>query len=55
MGQENTQTNKWKQITTKENQLDGVYHACNPSYLRGRDQEDHGLNPPLEKCLQNFI
>jgi hypothetical protein len=22
-----------------------VAHACNPSYLRGRDQEDHGLKP----------
>jgi hypothetical protein len=22
-----------------------VLHACNPSYSRGRDQEDHGLKP----------
>jgi hypothetical protein len=22
---------------------DTVAHACNPSYLRGRDQENHGL------------
>jgi hypothetical protein len=22
-----------------------VAHACNPSYLGGRDQEDHGLKP----------
>jgi hypothetical protein len=22
-----------------------VAHACNPSYLEGRDQEDHSLSP----------
>jgi hypothetical protein len=37
--------------------LDGKYklhwmlvaHACNPSYLGDRDQEDHGLKPGLGK------
>jgi hypothetical protein len=26
-----------------------VPHACNPSYSRGRDQEDHGSKPALGK------
>jgi hypothetical protein len=25
--------------------LDMVVHACNPSYVVGRDQEDEGLRP----------
>jgi hypothetical protein len=25
--------------------------ACNPSYLGGRDQEDHGLKPALANSL----
>jgi hypothetical protein len=26
-----------------------VAHTCNPSYLGGRDQEDHGLRPARAK------
>jgi hypothetical protein len=26
-----------------------VAHTCNPSYSRGRDQEDHGSNPAPSK------
>jgi hypothetical protein len=26
-----------------------VAHTCNPSYLGGRDQEDHGFKPLLSK------
>jgi hypothetical protein len=26
-------------------------HSCNPSYLGGRDQEDHGSKPALSKQL----
>jgi hypothetical protein len=26
-----------------------VVHACNPSYSRGKDQEDHGWKPALGK------
>jgi hypothetical protein len=26
-----------------------VAHACNPSYLGGRDQEDYGLKSPQSK------
>jgi hypothetical protein len=28
-----------------QNQLGKVAHACNPSYSRGRDQEDPSLRP----------
>jgi hypothetical protein len=30
-------------------------HACNPSYLRGRDQEDHGLKPAQANTLRDPI
>jgi hypothetical protein len=35
-------------------------HACNPSYSRGRDQEEHGLkadraNRSQDPVLENFI
>jgi hypothetical protein len=29
-----------------------VTHACNPSYLRGRDQEDHGSKPARANSFQ---
>jgi hypothetical protein len=32
-----------------------VAHACNPSYARGRDQEDRGLKPAEEHSLQDPI
>jgi hypothetical protein len=28
-------------------------HACNPSYLGGRDQEDHGSRPAWAKSSQD--
>jgi hypothetical protein len=28
-----------------------VAHACNPSYLGGRDQEDSGSKPALGKTV----
>jgi hypothetical protein len=30
-----------------------VAHACNPSYLGGRDQEDHGSKPAQANSLQD--
>jgi hypothetical protein len=32
-----------------------VAHACNPTYLRGRDQEDHSLNPARENSLRDPV
>jgi hypothetical protein len=32
-----------------------VVHICNPSYLGGRDQEDHGLKPAWTNSLQEPI
>jgi hypothetical protein len=32
-----------------------VAHACNPSYLGGRDQEDRGLKPAWANSLRNPI
>jgi hypothetical protein len=32
-----------------------VAHTCNPSYLRGRDQEDHGLRPAWVNSLWDLI
>jgi hypothetical protein len=32
-----------------------VAHACNPSYLEGRDQEDHGSKPARAKSSQDPI
>jgi hypothetical protein len=32
-----------------------VAHACNPSYLGSRDQEDWGLKPPWANSLQDPI
>jgi hypothetical protein len=32
-----------------------VAHACNPSYPRGRDQEDHGLKPAQANSSQDPI
>jgi hypothetical protein len=32
-----------------------VAHACNPSYLGGRDQEDHSSKPVWANSLQNSI
>jgi hypothetical protein len=32
-----------------------VAHVCNPSYSRGRDQEDHDLRLALAKKKQNPI
>jgi hypothetical protein len=32
-----------------------VAHACNPSYSRGRDQEDHGLKLARENSSSNPI
>jgi hypothetical protein len=32
-----------------------VAHAYNPSYLGGRDQEDHGLKPAQANSLQDPI
>jgi hypothetical protein len=32
-----------------------VAHACNPSYSRGRDQEDHGSKPAQPNSLQDPI
>jgi hypothetical protein len=32
-----------------------VAHACNPSYLGGRDQEDHGLKPAQANNSQDLI
>jgi hypothetical protein len=32
-----------------------VVHDWNPSYSRGRDQEDHGLKPARENSLQDPI
>jgi hypothetical protein len=30
-------------------------HACNPSYLEGRDQEDQGLKPAQADSLRDPI
>jgi hypothetical protein len=32
-----------------------VAHACNPSYSRGRDQEDHDLKPAQANSLWDPI
>jgi hypothetical protein len=32
-----------------------VTHACNPSYSRGRDQEDHGSKPAWANSFQDPI
>jgi hypothetical protein len=32
-----------------------VAHVCNPSYLGGRDQEDHGSKPIWENSSQDPI
>jgi hypothetical protein len=32
-----------------------VAHASNPSYSRGRDQEDHGLKPAQGNSLRDLI
>jgi hypothetical protein len=32
-----------------------VAHACNPSYLGGRDQEDGGLRPAWSNSSQDTI
>jgi hypothetical protein len=32
-----------------------VAHSCNPSYLGGRDQEDHCSKPPQANGLQDPI
>jgi hypothetical protein len=32
-----------------------VAHASNPSYLKGRDQEDQGLKPAWENSLRDPI
>jgi hypothetical protein len=32
-----------------------MVHACNPSYLRGRDQENHGSKPAWQKSSQDSI
>jgi hypothetical protein len=32
-----------------------VAHACNSTYLGGRDQEDHSLRPPQAKSSQDPI
>jgi hypothetical protein len=32
-----------------------VAHACNPSYLGGRDQEDHGLKPAPGKIVRETL
>jgi hypothetical protein len=32
-----------------------VAHACNPSYLSGRDQEDHGSKPALANSSRDPI
>jgi hypothetical protein len=32
-----------------------VAHACNPSYLGGRDQEDHGLKPAQASSSWDLI
>jgi hypothetical protein len=34
---------------------DYVSHTCNPSYLGGRDQKDHGLKPGQANSLQDPI
>jgi hypothetical protein len=30
-------------------------HACNPSYLGGRDQENRGLKPAQAKFMRPYI
>jgi hypothetical protein len=32
-----------------------VAHTCNPSYLGGRDQEDHSSKPALAKSSLDII
>jgi hypothetical protein len=32
-----------------------VVHACNPSYSRGRDQEDCGLKPAQANSLRDPV
>jgi hypothetical protein len=32
-----------------------VAHACNPSYLGGRDQEDHSLKPAWANSSQDPV
>jgi hypothetical protein len=32
-----------------------VMHVCNPSYLGGRDQEDHVLRPAVGKSYQGSM
>jgi hypothetical protein len=37
-----------------EEQWAPVTHACNPSYLGGRAQKDHGSNPAQENSSSNL-
>jgi hypothetical protein len=39
----------------KKQRLDTVAHACNPSYLGGRDQKDCGSRPAQAKREQDPI
>jgi hypothetical protein len=32
-----------------------VAHACHPSYLGGRDQDDHGSNPTQANSLGPYL
>jgi hypothetical protein len=32
-----------------------VAHACNPSYSKGRDHEDHGLKPAWANSLETLL
>jgi hypothetical protein len=36
----------------KEKSHELVAHSCNPSYSRGRDQEDRGSQPALSKLFE---
>jgi hypothetical protein len=45
----------WVSIKSKKPGWALVAHACNPSYLGGRDQENLSLKPAWANCLQNPI
>jgi hypothetical protein len=34
---------------------DGVAHVCNPSFLVGKDQEDHGSKPAQANSSQGSL